>query len=142
MRASQPRGRVLLVETDPLVIASCQHVFERLELDVREARDVAAARRLLKEESFDVVVADESAWALTGVNMLTTALHKQPYARRILVTTTMDALTLDRALGVAKVDGILKKPMSERDLEDVLVVLFRGALMRRPTSVEVSEGAT
>lgn len=128
---STSRGRVLLMERDPLVVAHCRAVFDRLRLELREAQDASQARQCLMDESFDVVMADEFAWGTIGIEMLTDALDRQPYARRILVSSRMDASTLDRALRVAKVDGLLRKPLSDRDLEDILRLLFAGALFDR-----------
>jgi CheY-like chemotaxis protein len=107
--------RVLAVDDDRLVLFNTTAMLEELGHSVTEANSGEEALALLRQQSFDLVIADQAMPKMTGVQLMTAIRELWPGMPMILAT------------GYAEIPGdtqiklpILNKPFSENELARAL----------------------
>ncbi len=112
------RGRVLLVDDDPLVAEAVSALLQEWGADVECAGSVAAALTVLEApgEPIDFVISDYRLPSGTGMDVLRAARRLHPAARVALISADAGAIPVARAEGVR----VLRKPIRARDFAALL----------------------
>jgi CheY-like chemotaxis protein len=112
--------RVLAVDDDRLVLFNTTAMLEELGHSVAEANSGEEALALLRQQSFDLVIADQAMPKMTGVQLMGAIRELWPGMPMILAT------------GYAEIPGdtqiklpILNKPFSENELARALEAVAR-----------------
>ena len=84
--ASAPRGRVLVVDDEPLKRVSLQIELSENGFEVYEAPDAQAAKRIFDAHPIDVVVSDVRMPGISGLDLLAYVKQIQPDVEVILMT--------------------------------------------------------
>lgn len=100
----------------------CRRVLERIAPDLRveEATDGALACERIRAERFDGILCDYRMGAVSGLDVLATALAEQPSAYRALMTGFTDPALVEMARKHGTVHAFIEKPMTSLEFEDVL----------------------
>ncbi|HEY3446005.1 MAG TPA: diguanylate cyclase [Myxococcales bacterium] len=106
-------------------------ILER-QFDVRVAGSGEDAAKLLRQERFDLVLADQMMPGMTGVDLLSLAREIQPQAARVLVTASGNVDHARDAINVARVGRYVAKPF--RALE--LIEIIKGAISEQALATE------
>jgi CheY-like chemotaxis protein len=112
--------RVLAVDDDRLVLFNTTAMLEDLGHSVAEASSGEEALELLKQQSFDLVIADQAMPKMTGVQLIGAIREHWPNLPVILAT------------GYAEIPGgtdlrapLLSKPFTEQELAQALKTAAR-----------------
>ncbi len=92
--------------------ASFRKIFE-----IKTALSAAAAREILKEDWFHVILADNRMPGETGVEFLTDYVRVNPKPIRILITAQTDVKTVIEAINGGQVFKYIEKPIDSQSLE-------------------------
>jgi CheY-like chemotaxis protein len=119
------RGRVLLVEDEPVVSAFMQDLLCTWGLQVVLDRDpVAAARRLAEPDLvFDLLLTDQTMPGMTGLSLSQIATRLRPGLPVLLYTGNAAGIGAQE-LADAGVAALLRKPFDASTLRGVLVDLL------------------
>jgi PAS domain S-box-containing protein len=113
--------KILLVEDDDLVRAGTAEMLNTLGLDVREARDGAAAMEVLHQEPIHVLIADVGLPDVSGIDLAIDALRRHP-AMRVIFASGYDVVLPDEKRTLLGAAVSLRKPYN---LDDLLHALER-----------------
>ena len=121
-------GRVLLVEDEPMVGDYMQELMVRWGLDVVLERDPHDAERRLagSEESFALLLSDQTMPGMTGLALARRARRLRPGLHTVLYTGNAGDLGPGE-LADAGVSTVLRKPVDPRALRELLGQLLEGA---------------
>lgn len=112
-------ARVLVVEDDPILRAWLVRTVARLVAEVREAGDGATGLAGWREWQPDLVITDLLMPGLDGLEMAAAIRAEAPEAQIIMVTVSVDARHLHRALDLG-IDRYVLKPVQQALLDDAL----------------------
>ncbi len=120
--AEKRQATILVVEDSPAMRQLLSLAVRRHGARVTEAADGLAALRLLASERFDLMFVDLNMPILDGMKLIKrvredAALAKMP----ICVCTTESAAATEAQARSLGADFFVKKPISRRDVEDVLI---------------------
>ena len=119
MSESAARGSVLIVSEDVRLLERVRSGLEPV-YRLRNALDVVAARELLRETGFDVVLALHPMHADSGLKLLTELAQQRHPAIRVLATSIEDKKVLGVAINEGRVSYILRSPWTSDALRDVI----------------------
>ncbi|MFQ5666067.1 MAG: sigma-54-dependent transcriptional regulator [Candidatus Binatia bacterium] len=106
---------LLVVDDEPNTLTLISQLFRR-EFPVCTAESGAAALDILAREPIGVVIADQRMPVMTGTELLTHVMERQPDVVRIILTAYADIDTLMHAINTGKVYQYITKPWENRDL--------------------------
>lgn len=115
--------RVLLVDDEPLLVASYRRTLARARFAVLTADDGEDACQLLARDSVDIVVSDVQMPRMTGLELLAAVRVRIASLPVVLMTATPTA-ALRAAAASLGVTAVLEKPVVNHDL----IAIVRGAL--------------
>jgi CheY-like chemotaxis protein len=121
-RADAPlRGRVLLVEDEPSVLAFMRELLQAWGLDVVAASDPADALHWfsLEPERFDVVLTDHTMPGMTGMELTRALVARRAGVPVVLYSGRSELLDADTATA-AGVRTLLAKPVDQAALRSAL----------------------
>ena len=78
--------RVLVVDDEDLVISVIREVLQLRDLQISEASDGESAVERLRQERFDLVIADKNLPGINGLEVLRRAKDRDPTVATLLVT--------------------------------------------------------
>jgi CheY-like chemotaxis protein len=113
--------RILVADDEATVRATVQRLLERRGMTVVLATDGAEAEKLLRSESFDIVLFDVMMPKRTGYELVPIVRETQLDVPVVL----MSGYT-DQARGVEPPDGFIEKPFNSSMLEAALQAALRG----------------
>ena len=114
------RGRVLLVEDEPIVSGFMQDLLRAWGLDVVLDRDpVTAARRLADDPAFGLLLTDHTMPGMTGLALARIATRLRPGLPVLLYTGNAGGISAEE-LADAGVSVLLRKPFDTRALRSML----------------------
>lgn len=128
------RGRVLLVDDEPHVLASIRVALRCEAYDTLTAASAEQALELLEQQTVDVVVSDHQMPGMPGAEFVAVLRQKYPDTMRILLTGHASAETAIDAINRGEVYRFLTKPFSAVALAHVI----RDALFIRRLSQDRS----
>lgn len=116
---AQPRGRVLLVDSDPACLQAHARSLAAAGFDVEVAPDGLAASSALAASRFDVVVSDIAVSGLDGLQLLRT-VRERDLDLPVILTTAQPAV--DTAVKAVEYGALryLTKPIDLGELEKVV----------------------
>jgi CheY-like chemotaxis protein len=128
------RGRVLLVEDEPMVSGFMQDLLRSWGLDVvRESNPQVAVRRLAAvDEPFELLLTDQTMPGMTGLALARQARRQRPRLPVLLYTGNAFDIT-PQELADCGVTGLLRKPIDLAALHPLLVQLLQHGERRKPT---------
>jgi DNA-binding NtrC family response regulator len=118
-----PRGRILVVDDEPLKRITLQIELSEAGFEVCEAVDAATAERLFESRPIDVVVSDVRMPGLSGLDLLARFKQRRPEVEIILMTAYATVDTAVLAIKRGAYDYITK-PFTTQQLIDKLETLF------------------
>lgn len=77
---------VLVVDDDRAIVQAIEVILTKLGHKVVVCMDALDAAEKMDGTKFDAVISDWQMGAVTGIELLSVALQKQPSARRVLIT--------------------------------------------------------
>lgn len=84
------KGKVLFYKVDESIVSILKKEFLKSDIVIFETEDESEARKILKKEDLDVILADYEAHKLSTVDFLTYIKKKYPSTNRILLSETDD----------------------------------------------------
>jgi DNA-binding NtrC family response regulator len=122
-RGQYMRGRILVVDDEPLKRITLQIELSELGYEVYEAADALAARRIFDSKPVDVVVSDVRMPGMNGIELLTYVKQARPEVGVILMTAYA---TIDMAVLAIKRGAFdyITKPFTTQELLTKLERLF------------------
>jgi PAS domain S-box-containing protein len=124
------RGRVLVVDDEPLVRRALARMLTRENLDVAQAEDGLEALSLLTAATppFDAILCDLTMPNLSGVDLHQRLSAELPAVAARMVFVTGGAVTLDAQAFVSTTqNAVLRKPITSAQLLSALQPLLSGA---------------
>lgn len=122
--------RILIVDDEKSVVRSCTRILEREGFSVLGKTDSLSVPKLLRQETFDLILSDIRMPKIDGLELLKIAKEIDPHITVVLITgygTLEDAINAIR-LGA---QGFIMKPFEPEELIAVIKAnLSRRALMR------------
>jgi diguanylate cyclase (GGDEF)-like protein len=129
--SARAHARILVVDDDHGLRTLLRATFEAADVEITEARDVAAATAAIERSRPDVVVLDI---AMPGVDGMTFchALKADPDTCEVgvVLLTGSDAPDLDQRAADAGADALVRKPFSPIDLLSVIEDVLAGGHSR------------
>jgi cyclic di-GMP phosphodiesterase len=129
--------RLLLVDDDPGLLVLLRTTFEIVDLDVREARNVAEAEARIAADPPDVIVLDVAMPGIDGLSFCR-ALKADPATSTIPVVILSGSDTAEDAVKAVGAEAFLEKPFSPLDLL-ALVEQLAGGLFEGPFRLMADE---
>ena len=118
--------RILVVDDEKGVVHSCVRILQRRGFTVSGRTDSQSVPRLLKQETFDLLLTDIRMPKMNGLELLQVAKEIDPHLTVVLITgygTMEDAI---KAIHLGA-EGFLMKPFETKDL----VAIIQDSLNRR-----------
>ena len=125
-RSSTPDARILLVEDDPGIRRFLEVVVARGGFIVDSATDGAEALRLLKQNTYDLMLLDLMLPRISGFDVIS-ALRKLKTRPAVIVVTSNDANDLDPEI----IASIVRKPFDLNELMTLVTATATAAARRR-----------
>jgi CheY-like chemotaxis protein len=118
----EPRGKILLVEDDPLVREVVKACLQKFRKDVYVAQDGEEGLRIFKRYAADwaLVVSDITMPKLTGIELYHAIHEIDPEMRVILVSGDADGKYHDAFANEATRPLLLKKPFTLKAFADIV----------------------
>ena len=123
-----PRGRVLVVEDEPMIRMLLELGLQEAGLDVCSAENGAEALRILEKASFDILLLDYLMPGMTGLELSAQVRRSNPNLPIALISGSAALLTHDE-IAAAGVTRTFAKPFDLNDLIDWI----DSVLPRRPS---------
>jgi two-component system, NtrC family, response regulator AtoC len=124
----QATPRALLVDDEPSHLEAMQALVERAGFATRTAFSLETARKMLEQESFDLLITDLQLPDGTSLDLLP-LMEERPVMDLVLVTGHASVDTAVRALRGGAID-YLTKPIDIQRLEKVLAHVKRATRLR------------
>ena len=116
---------VLVVDDDPIVVASCRRVLERERFLVTVASNADDALRILEAGRFDLMLADIKMPGKDGLFLLERARIRWPDIRVLVISgyPTPETVSLSRTAGA---NAFLPKPFTPDELMEAIRGVTKG----------------
>src|ERR1041385_1144644 len=118
----EPRGKILLVEDDPLVREVVKACLQKFKKDVYVAQDGEEGLRIFKRYAADwaLIVSDITMPKMTGIELYHAINEIDPEMRMILVSGDADGKYHDAFANEATRPLLLKKPFTLKAFADIV----------------------
>jgi DNA-binding NtrC family response regulator len=120
------RPSILLVDDDPMVLATTKVTLECAKFRVTPCASPAAALELVAETNFDVIISDHKMPEMTGLALLAECSRLRPNTSRILLTAVLNPADAVDAIASGIVYRFIAKPW----LRNELIATIRDAVER------------
>jgi DNA-binding NtrC family response regulator len=119
-----PAGSVLLVDDEDKLLKSLGRALRSEGHRVVEATGASAARRLLSDQTFDVLVVDNLMPDVTGLDLIRDLVSSTPESERPQILMMTAHATIESAIEAMKLGALdfLQKPF---EIDELLVVVAR-----------------
>jgi len=138
--------RILFIDDEDLVLNSLKRALRNEAFETFFTTDPEQAFRLVKAESIDIVVSDQSMPNMSGTEFLGILRRLHEHVVRVMLTGQSDRETTINAINDGHVHRFLDKPWDNEKLRSVLNELVVDVRLRRqrarmasPTSVPLPE---
>lgn len=115
-QASPPRPRVLLVDDEENILNSLRRLLRGQSYDLVMANGGAQALQLFEEQPFDLVVSDARMPGMDGATLLAEIHKRSPQCMSILLTGYADIQTITTAINEGQIYRYLSKPWNDEEL--------------------------
>lgn len=114
------RPRLLIVDDEPDVLDSLQHLFHR-KFHIFRATSAREALEVLENEPIQVILSDQRMPGTTGDELLSQVRTRWPDTMRLLFTGYADIQAVTRAVNQGGIFRYILKPWDPAELEAVLL---------------------
>jgi putative two-component system response regulator len=122
------RKRVLIVDDDASVRCLLERILKRMHREGSLASSAEEARRLLKEEAFDLILCDIHLPCESGMDLIKHVISEYPDTAIIMVSGVDDPTTVERALEIG-VYGYIVKPFKISEVTISVSNAFRRQML-------------
>jgi len=131
--------RILIVDDEEIVLHALRGLVSSAGYQVRSAPNPIEALRLVKQESFSVVLTDYQMPMLTGLEFLAEVKREQPDATRLLITAFPSLKTVTDAINKGEIYRFVLKPWIREELLATLAnAVQRYELITRNTVLQAA----
>ena len=123
--------RILVLEGDPQKLKLLSSLLDQAGYRCSVATDAGAARRMVTEEQFDLLLADVNLPGNSGLHVVRHFLAEYPHTAAVMVTGTDDPAVASTALAIGAY-GYLIKPLTA----NTVLIGVKNALSRRKLEIE------
>src|SRR3712207_5108992 len=116
---NEQHRQVLIVDDDPTVRGILATALRQRSLLIDEAEDGAEAIRLLRENSYSVVLLDIMMPGVNGFDVLSAIDSSPAHAPVVLVVSGAERSVLER-LDTRRIHGVVKKPFDPQEVASVV----------------------
>jgi DNA-binding NtrC family response regulator len=113
-------ARLMAIDDDPQVLDELRHALHGPRLHLETERDPQAALARLRDEEFDVVLADCRMPGIDGVQLLTAVRKRHPRTLRLMLIGHADMRGQGAALNQAGIFRFVAKPWGEPELRQAV----------------------
>jgi sigma-B regulation protein RsbU (phosphoserine phosphatase) len=114
------RPVVLVVDDDNLILKALERTLKDPHFDLVLAKNGQEALKLMRQQSFAVIICDQTMPGLSGAEVLREAINLQSHAIRILLTGSGDLNTVVQAINVGQASQFILKPWDEAALRQTV----------------------
>ncbi|MFC3093388.1 sigma-54-dependent Fis family transcriptional regulator [Alteromonas sediminis] len=123
---------ILLVDDETDILAALRRVLRKQNFDVYTAPCAADALALLQTQPVDIIMSDLNMPGMDGIALLAQVAEKYPDTIRVMLTAYNDVDLILKSINEGRVWGYLQKPWDNNEL----VILLKQALRARHDAVE------
>jgi len=113
------KGRILVVDDENVIRASCQRVLEPEGFEIIQAKTPVEALQQIKEESFDLVITDLKMPEMDGIQLLKKIKEESPSTEVLILTGYATVSTAVEAMKYGAFDYI-EKPFRVEELKGLV----------------------
>ena len=124
-QAPHQAGRLLLVDDEPNILAALRRLLRQDGYQIVTETDARAALARLQSEDFDVIVSDQRMPEMTGVEFLRRAKTVRPHSMRIVLSGYTDLDSVTAAINEGAIYKFLTKPWDDAQLRDHIATAMR-----------------
>jgi DNA-binding NtrC family response regulator len=117
---SATKKHTLLVIDDEMDVCDSVHDLLRHKYRVLKARSAEEGLKVMRDVEVHIIMTDQRMPKVTGVELLTSVLHRQPQAIRMLFTGYADLDSIIQAINQGHIFKFLKKPWQPDELEQAV----------------------
>ena len=132
MESPPPLPAVLIVDDDPMVLATLKVSLASEPYEVVVCSSGIDALKLLPEKDFAVIISDQRMPKMTGLDFLVECRRILPLAPRILLTAVLNLSTAVEAINRGEICRFIAKPW----LRAELVAAIRDAIQRHDLAAQ------
>jgi len=110
------KGRVLIVDDDPLILRPLRRALERAGYETHTAASAGEALERLEDVDVDAVVSDQRMPDLPGTELLARVRRRHPDVIRLLLTGDRSLHSAQDAINRGRVHRYLQKPSQSEDV--------------------------
>jgi len=135
--------RLIAIDDEPHVLRELQGALHDPTLQLTTESDPAAALARLRDEEFDVILADCRMPGLGGVALLTQARKRHPRTVRLLMTGHADMRGAAASLNEAGIFRFVSKPWGAPELRQAIAdaLVQRARLLDAERALQANAGA-
>ncbi len=126
------KARILFVDDEKRVLNSMRGLFRR-EFELFLTTEGSDAIRIARENSIDVVVADQRMPGMTGIEVLGKVKELSPKTVRILLTGYADPEAVEGSINIGEVFRFLSKPCPPKTLRETLQLAVEASRTSAPS---------
>ncbi len=112
---AEEKIRILYIDDEVNNLTSFKAAFRR-EYTIYTAESAAEGRKILEDETVDIIITDQRMPKVTGVEFLASIIDEYPDPIRILLTGYSDIEAVIAAINKGQVFRYITKPWSEQEL--------------------------
>jgi len=135
MNATEPPPSILIVEDEPIVLATLKSTLEREGFHVVACGSPIKALSLLEDRDFSVIISDQRMPEMMGLDFLVESRRLRPQSSRILLTAVLNLPTVVDAINRGEIYRFVAKPW----LREELIATVRNAIQRHLLTVHNQE---
>jgi response regulator RpfG family c-di-GMP phosphodiesterase len=111
--------RLLIVDDEERILAALRRALRREGYDILTAGSAQEALRLLSCSAVDIILSDHKMPGMDGMELLAEAAERRPSAARLLITGWTEAVPREllESVGIA---ALIPKPWDDAHLKDTL----------------------
>jgi response regulator RpfG family c-di-GMP phosphodiesterase len=117
LRADSPL--LLIVDDEMRILAALRRCLRREGYQIITADSPRKAIRILEDQPVDLILSDHQMPGMTGMELLSLAAEQRPEAARVLITGWTESVTPE-ALRAADVRAMIPKPWDDAELKRIL----------------------
>jgi DNA-binding NtrC family response regulator len=126
MSLQKLQSSILIVEDEPMVLASLKFSLEAEQFEVTTSTSPIQALKLLEQKDFAVIISDHKMPEMMGLDFLIECRRIRPESSRILLTAMLNLATVVDAINRGEICRFISKPW----LREELIAAVRDAAQR------------